>query len=275
MDKYLGNSNDLFLPEGYSSLIQSYAAPIMDKVEIEAAVTKINYKKSTVKVIYNKGGSTANTILKTKKVILTVPLGVLKAESIKFLPKLPLRTRRSISKIGMGRMNKIFMFWNPDDVFWPSNIETFGDVKERNVDLQFFNPSTYNDGKPMLFAFFAGDDVESIESNQSNFESEVQDIAMSALRNMFGNTIPDPEQVVVTRWNEDKYTKGSYSFNQLGMSKTERKKLAKPIKQNRIFISGEATNFRYFQTTHGAYWAGKSAAQKVSNALKSSSDEGN
>lgn len=264
MDEYVGNSDDLFLPGGYSSLIQKYAAPVADKVELEAVVKTINYKQANVKVTYTKNG--VSTTLTTKKVIVTVPLGVLQANSIQFVPNLPLSRRNSISKLGMGRMNKIFMFWNPTDVFWDSNIEFFGDVTERDVDFQFFNPSMHNGGKPMLFAFFAGDYAEQIEG-QSGYEDTITDLAMAALRNMYGNQIPDPEKVAVTSWNKDPYIKGAYSFNKVGMPKLARKTLAVPIKRQRLFISGEATHYEYFQTTHGAYLAGKTAAQKVANSL--------
>lgn len=264
MDLVVGNSDDLFLPQGYSPLIEAYAAPVKNKVEMGAAVTKINYQTQNVQVFYTKGG--AQTIVTAKKVIVTVPLGVLKSNSIQFVPQLPLSKRTNISRLGMGKMNKIFLFWNDEDVFWPSNIELFGDTVERDVDFQFLNPGAHNGGKPMLFAFFAGDYVESIE-NQANYESLVSDLAMAALRNMFGNGIPNPQKVHVTRWNVDEFTRGAYSFNKVGCRKTDRSKLATPIKRGRLYISGEATNFRYFQTTHGAYWAGKATAQKVANSL--------
>mmetsp|Transcript_41180 Transcript_41180/g.99206 ORF Transcript_41180/g.99206 Transcript_41180/m.99206 type:complete len:120 (-) Transcript_41180:1618-1977(-) len=34
-----------------------------------------------------------------------------------FVPKLPQRSQKAIRRIGMGKMNKIFMFWSKEDVF--------------------------------------------------------------------------------------------------------------------------------------------------------------
>mmetsp|Transcript_19901 Transcript_19901/g.23049 ORF Transcript_19901/g.23049 Transcript_19901/m.23049 type:complete len:566 (+) Transcript_19901:254-1951(+) len=272
MDEYIGSADDLFLPEGYSPLIEGYAAPVLNKIETGAEVTKVNYKTSNqnVKVIYTKDGS--RSVLNTKKVIVTVSLGVLKADTIQFLPKLPKNRRNSIAKLGMGEMNKIFLFWNPNDVFWPSNIEIFGDAVNRDIKFQFFNPSAYNGGKPMLFAFFSGSDVKSMET-QNGYEEEITSLAMVVLRNMFGNGVKDPEKTVVTKWITDPYTMGAYSFNGVGMAKKARKILKRPIKNNRLYISGEATNYKYFQTTHGAYLAGKAAATKAAASLSRRRDD--
>jgi monoamine oxidase len=267
MDLMTGNTNDIFLPQGYSPLIEGYAAPIRNKVITEAVVTEVNYRLATSKVTYTKGGT--STTLSGRHVIVTVPLGVLQANSISFVPQLPASKRTSINNIGMGKMNKIFMFWNPSDVFWPSDIELFGDVVvvDRDVDFLFINPGSHNDGKPMLFAFFKGEYAESIES-QSNFEDEISERAMTALRNMFGNSIRNPEKVFITRWNADPYTRGAYSYNRIGGRREERIILGGPIKKKRLFLSGEATNFRYFQTTHGAYLSGKATALKVTQSLQ-------
>ena len=264
MDGVVGSSKDLFLPEGYSPLIEAYAAPVTDRVSTGCVVSKINYRKNIVKVTYTKSGS--QTIVRAKKVIVTVPLGVLKANTINFVPKLPATRRRSIQKLGMGRMNKIFMFWNPNDIFWPSNVEMFSDIVQSNNDFQFFNAGVYNGGKPMLFAFFAGSELEAME-NQQNFEDKVTALAMVTLRNMFGNDIKDPEKIVVTKWNQDQFSYGTYSFNKLGAGRNFRKTLAKPIRRRRVFISGEATHFSYFQTTHGAYLSGITAANKAAQGL--------
>jgi len=264
-DSNVGGDPDLFLPEGYSPLIEAYAAPILDKIVTEAIVTKIDYRQSIIKCMYSKLGCDSEFALKSKKIIVTVPLGVLKAESIKFVPQLPRRTRRSIQGLGMGRMNKIFMFWN--EVFWPPDIELFSDVVQRDFNFQFFNP-ILRGGKPMLFAFFTGSEVEDIIENRAYFEQKVTATAMVSLRNMFGSDIKDPEKVIVTNWNNDEFSFGTYSFNKVRSSgKKAREQLAVPIRRKGLFLAGEACSSKYFQTTHGAYLSGISSAEKVVKSL--------
>jgi monoamine oxidase len=113
--------------------------------------------------------------------------------------------------------------------------------------------------------------IENLE-DQETFEKQVTTLAMISLRSMFGNSIKDPEKVVVTKWNTDKYSLGTYSFNKVSMDKKCRTQLAKPIMKQRVYITGEATSFRHFGTTHGAYYEGVKTALKVIRALDNSID---
>ena len=158
------------------------------------------------------------------------------------------------------------MFWNPNDTFWPSDTELFSDIVQSGTDFQFFNAGVYNGGKPMLFAFYSGSEIETME-DQPDYKEKVTARAMIVLRNMFGNDIKDPEKVIVTDWNQDEFSYGTYSFNKLGAGRNFRQTLGRPIRNKRLYIAGEATHFRYFQTTHGAYLSGINTANKVANSL--------
>ena len=261
------NQDDYLMIDGYGPLIESYAAPVLDKVVLEKAVTVIDYQNGpTVDV------QCGNELYKAKKVIITVPLGVLKAELIEIIPNLTGNLRAIIGRLGMGKMNKIIMFWPQNEVFWPQETEILGDVEERDSDFSFFNHMPYNGDRPFLDAFFAGEEAELLEtqyasSNPALYEEKITELAMIPLRNMFGNNIPSPSKVVVTKWNVDNYSMGSYSFNAVGMNEDDRTKLGTPIRNSKIVIAGEATSQDHFQTTHGAYWEGKRAAESVADSL--------
>eukprot|EP00980_Cylindrotheca_fusiformis_P012812 scaffold3151_cov110-Cylindrotheca_fusiformis.AAC.10 len=267
-------SDDYFLPQGHVSLIEPFAAQLVSnhKIVLEAPVETIDYRsKDLIKVAYRSKNE--KQVLRTKKMIVTVPLGVLKAESIAFVPKLPRWTKRSIRRLGMGRMNKIFLFWRKEDVFWPHDTEILGDLTERDSNFLFANPRPYNGDVPMLFAFFQGPVADRVEeqyakADPTTYENRIRDLAMKSLRSMFGDTIPMPEKVVVTMWNADEYTMGAYSFNQVGMGEHDRQLLAQPIGRNQVFIAGEAAHRRYFATTTGAFLTGRAAARKAIAALQ-------
>jgi monoamine oxidase len=268
-DLLIGPDEDFLLPNGYGPLIEAYAAPIRSKIITDSPVTEIDYRTNSVKVVVNG----TDTILTTKKVIVTVPLGVLKSNSIRFRPALPWQRRRSINRIGMGSMNKIFMFWPQDQVFWQRNVEVYGDIVHRDTEFNFFNFQPYNGDRPFLAAFFLGETAKELEELYANddperYEEEIRDLAMEPLKNIFGSDIPLPQKVFVTKWNSDEYTQGSYSFNQVGMGRNDRKILGRPIRRKRMYLAGEATHPTYFQTTHGAYLSGRSAANKVYRALQ-------
>jgi len=256
---------EVFLHEGYSAVFEAHASPVKSKIETQAVVTLINYKKGKVKVKYTDADGTKKTI-RAKKVLVTVPLGVLKTKAIKFRPKLPKNHRNSIKQLGMGTLNKIHMIWNKNDIFWPSKVQWFSEVTRRDSPFEFYNPHSFNGGLPLLSGFVAGDDAEYLErkygNDQSWYEWEMTVRAMLALRNMFGKNIPNPEKVYVTKWRTDPYSRGSYSYNKVNMHKDARTRLSETV-NNRIYFAGEATHKDYHSTTHGAYLSGVDAAVKI------------
>lgn len=284
-DSWIGGekSDDFFVLSGYSSLLHAYAKDegLLEQVILNAPVSSINYESPSgaVQVCYRDSTTARSSHVSVwaKKVIVTVPLGVLQARSMKFIPDLPTSTSNAIDRLGMGRMNKIFMFWKAEDIFWPlpskEEVEVFGDLTDRDSNFVFYNSLSFQEDKPALFAFFKGPLVEQIEQedseNPSRYEQRITDLAMESLRSMFGEATPRPERVVVTKWNVDKYTMGAYSFNKVGMKKHDREVLASPIGSGkRIFFAGEATHTKYFATTTGAFLTGRTAAKQVVKTLK-------
>src|SRR5262249_16189718 len=52
--------------------------------------------------------------------VVTVPIGVLKAGTIAFVPVLPPQKLGAIQRMGSGLLNKVFLEFQPQDQFWPS-----------------------------------------------------------------------------------------------------------------------------------------------------------
>ena len=85
---------------------------------------------------------------------------------------------------------------------------------------------------------------------------------MTRLKQMFGSGIPDPIGFQITRWSQDPYSYGAYSFYKLGSKPVMRDDLAAPI-GNRVFFAGEATHRQMFATVHGALLSGQRAATQA------------
>jgi len=276
-DSWIGgsNSHDHFVMTGYSSLVYAYAKDegIMDKIIMNSPVSTIDSSSSDDLIeLTLKDGETS---IKAKKVIVTVPLGVLQANAIEFIPTLPKSHSSAIQRLGMGKMNKIFMFFKSEDVFWPmpsSHFEVLGDVTDRDSTFLFYNSLSFSEEKPALYAFFKGPQVEQIErefasQDPNMYQEKITELAMECLQSMFGKDVPRPEKVVVTGWVADEYTRGAYSFNKVGMKSRDREVLTFPIAENRIHFAGEATHEKYFATTTGAFLSGRNAAKKVAKKL--------
>jgi monoamine oxidase len=93
-------------------------------------------------------------------------------------------------------------------------------------------------------------------------DEEVIHNTMTELREVFGATLPDPIGYSTTRWGQDIYSYGAYSFMKTGSSKLDYEIMAKAI-NNKIFFAGEATSEKYPATTHGAYLSGIRAAEEI------------
>ena len=100
------------------------------------------------------------------------------------------------------------------------------------------------------------------DSNEAKYEEEVTKAVMKPLRNIFGESVPDPEKIVVSKWTSDEFSYGVYSYNKVGYVASDRNKLKKPVAE-KVFFGGEATSTAYYSTVHGAYWSGIAAAKKV------------
>ena len=80
---------------------------------------------------------------------------------------------------------------------------------------------------------------------------------------MFGaKAVPDPTRTVVTRWGNDKFARGSYSYVHVGASGQDYATLGEPIGE-RMYFAGEHTIMEHPATVVGAYLSGLRAARTM------------
>lgn len=240
---------DVLFPDGYRVITDYLAANL--QIELRQKVTTIDWTGPGVRVVTDKGEFTAD------RVIVTLPLGVLKAGAVQFTPALPAEKTDAISKLGMGVLNKCYLrfaeaFW-PDAVDWLEYIPAqFGEWTEW-VSLQ------KSLKQPVLLGFNAGDHAASMEAWT---DQQIVASAMQTLRIIYGAEIPEPVDFQITRWASDPFAYGSYSFQATGSRVQMRTTLAAPL-EKRLYFAGEATSRSYFSTAHGAYFSGQRAAREV------------
>ena len=193
-------------------------------------------------------------------VVVTLPLGVLKAGSVAFTPELPARKKEAISKLGVGVLNKCYLrfaepFW-PTDVVWLEYVSAV--PGEWTQWVSFWRAAK----QPVLLGFNAAD--RGMEIERLSDEAIVAS-AMQTLKTIYGKGIPEPIGFQITRWAADPFSRGAYSFNALGSTPGMRKTLGASL-DGKVFFAGEATHPVYFGTTHGAYSSGLAAAKKILKA---------
>lgn len=220
-------------------------------IQFNQRVTKIDYTSTTVKVVHNGMTSTANYV------IVTVPLGVLKRNSIAFTPELPTAKKNAIQKVGMNCVNKFLLTWNT--AFW-DNVQYISYTPEAKDKFNYFvNVKKFHPSVNALMTFAYAD-----YGRQTETMTDAQIIAeiMAHLRDAYGNSIPNPTNMLRTKWNSNENTFGSYSYTAVGTEMRHFDDLAAQI-SNKLFFAGEHTESDYFSTVHGAYLSGLREAAKI------------
>lgn len=259
---------------GYQSVARGLVhCPTQLDLRTNFPVKCIKYNAADVEgsaVIECEDGS----IVEADSVICTIPLGVLKQNTVMFDPPLPSWKSGVIGRLGFGILNKVVLVY--DKVFWASNRHIFGVLRDapnrhstaqkdygvnRGRFFQWFNVSNTS-GLPCLIALMAGDaGFETEHSSNDALVSEATDI----LRSVFGNDVPYPVEAVVTRWGSDRFARGSYSSAAPGMLPDDYDVMARSI--GNLFFAGEHTIGTHPATVHGAYLSGLRAASEVFESL--------
>ncbi len=187
--------------------------------------------------------------------IVTLPLGVLQSGRIHFSEPLLMRRQQAIDGLGMGLLNKCVLRF--DRAFWPADmdwIDFLGPVETRWADWANYLPAT---GQPLLVGFNAARMAEEVEAWT---DRDTAASAISALRSMFGSSVPEALGAQISRWRQDPFALGAYSFNVVGTSRKDRKALFGTDWDGRLSFAGEATSADQPSTVHGALITGRAAA---------------
>jgi monoamine oxidase len=240
---------DLFVKGGYENTVNYLARGL--NIKLNHTVTGVDYSASPVKVSVKD-----QPTIEADRVIITVSLGVLKRDSISFTPTLPDANLTAIKQLGFGVLDKTYLLF--EEPFWDTSTTVFGFVGEANKWTETYNllPVT---GKPMLVMFNAGSYAKELEAMT---DQEIVAQAMERLRQNFAN-VSEPKDYLITRWNTDPSTWGSYSYLPAGVSDDMYRQLAQPVDE-KVFFAGEATDPDYPATVQGAYQSGIRVAKEIS-----------
>ncbi len=247
-DEEFGGEEVIF-PGGYNQITNGLAKGL--DIRLETVVKTIRYGDDGVVVETTAGDFVAD------QAVVTFPLGVLKQASVKFEPPLPESKQLAIQKLSMGVLNKVYLRF--PEVFWDENVETIsylGDVLGEWSDWLSFVPFT---GEPVLMAFHGGDKGFALENLSDDV---IVAGAMKTLQVMFGESVPEPIGVLITRWGKDPFALGAYSHIPPFASGEDYDALFEPV-DDKLYFAGEATSREYPSTVHGAYLSGLAAAREM------------
>lgn len=230
------------LAAGLSANVEVRTGAVVDLVDSSGASPRVRIR----------GGDE----LTAAAVLVTLPLGVLKSGSVRFVPELPQKKKSAIKSLGFGSYQKTFLLFDEETKFPPGQV-----IRERTEGNPWSEWSNLSDflGLPVLMAINAGPAARKVEGMS---DTGLARDAVDALRRFTGMKLPALRAVLATRWGTDPFTRGAYSYAAVGSGPDQRRHLGEPL-DGRVYFAGEATSVDNPSTAHGALLSGRLAARRI------------
>ena len=265
------DDDDQYRIEGGYGTLMGYLADACreagNEICLDSVVKEVIWQNGRVEVV-----TVANTVYKASKVIVAVPLGVLRANdnmpgAIRFNPGLP-EQKQAFNNIGYGAVIKILLEF--DSPFW-KNVETAqitgGDLSNMGFIFSDEEIPTYWTQAPVQSPLLTGwiggpparakKDVEPEAIMSRALESLGQIFKINAAKLQAGLV-----NWHVANWTDEPYTYGSYAYEKVNAPRA-RTILRKPV-EGTVYFAGE---FLYdgpaIGTVEAALTSGKNTAENL------------
>jgi len=249
LDEDAIEGDEVIFPRGYDELPRRIASGL--DIRLSHIVTRVSWSSSGVAV------ATAQGDFQADRAVVTVPLGVLKADAIGFDPVLPDQVATPIARLGMGVFNKVFLQF--PDRFWAEGSYVLRALGEPGEHWHSWYDVSAISGRPTLLTFAAGPFGRYVQAMPDH--DVVADV-VAALRRLYGAAVGDPDAHWITRWGDDPFSRGSYSHIAVGASHRDHDDLAGPV-EGVLHFAGEATWGEEPATVGAALYSGHRAAERI------------
>jgi hypothetical protein len=261
---------------GYDSL------PAFLRMEFEAAGGALFLTKPVTTVEWRAGavsmrGTTVRGSFEFRapRAIITLPLGVLHANSVRFDPP-PVAALAAAGQMAMGSVIRVPLlfgsrFWTEADTMarFPaltSELATLSFLLGRATTWWTPHPGE----TPSLVAWVAGPSAGAGRGIPRGAGTEARarliEDCLDALATVFRTTPGDLADRLVSwhfhDWDADAYSRGAYSYMPAGSVDASRR-LAEPVDQTLYFAGEHATVGGHWGTVHGALQSGLAAADEI------------
>ncbi|HYN11266.1 MAG TPA: NAD(P)/FAD-dependent oxidoreductase [Burkholderiales bacterium] len=235
---------------GYGPLLESLLEK-NTRLELGVVVREIRWKRGAVTIEGTRRGRPFRAL--AQRAVITLPLGVLQAGSVRFSPQLSAK-QAALEKLASGPVIRVAMRFR--EAFWD----------ERCPDVAFFHsprapfPTFWTPlpmRAPLLTAWAGGPKAARLAGSS---EKELLRAALASVRSAFGR-VPRIEAAYVQDWQSDPYARGGYSYVTVG-GQGAREILRRPLEKT-LFFAGEATDPDEAGTVAGALRSGMRAAREL------------
>lgn len=259
-----GEEEFILRKKSFNDVLDIQYSDVIPKVRLNTPVKAVDYSGNKVVVTDH-----ADQTYEADKLIVTVPLSILKEGSIEFNPPLLEEKLNAMENLGMDNGMKIFLRFAGDVPFWGNGagvIYPGGTIPEFTVpgwgrESQFNDNEIFFNNILIAHAYGASADFLSSQGPSAiNFALQDLDEAFN------GQATPKLTESYIMDWSKENFIKGAYSYPKPG-SEGAREILAAPI-DNKVYFAGEATHTEgHFGTVHGAMETGYRAAYEVLKSI--------
>jgi monoamine oxidase len=198
--------------------------------------------------------------------ITTLPVGVLRAGSVRFTPELPEGKRRALEALEMGPVLKILLRF--EERFWPRRLATVvsGCGPIRPLYWAPFYGADDDHDQPILIAYCTGPRAAALGRTT---EDESAHVAVSDLRRIFPKANPKLSAWCRIDWASDPFSLGGYTFLRPGGTGA-RARLAEADTGALFWAGSAAATTTIAASVQGAFVSGLQAAARVRMRLEGS-----
>ena len=203
-----------------------------------------------VRVIQWNRNSVSIDGIRARKVLITLPLGVLQSGSVRFHPPLG----KDLSMLVSGPVIRVAMRFK--EAFWQRRHPGVAFYHSPGAPFPtFWTPLPMH--APLLTAWAGGPKAAALTGLP---QRALLRHAVASLRSAF-KTLPRVEDYLIQDWQADPYARGGYSYMKVG-GEGAREKLRRPV-QKTLYFAGEATDADEAGTVAGALRSGVRAAREI------------
>ncbi|MED6119307.1 polyamine oxidase1, flavin-containing amine oxidoreductase [Stylosanthes scabra] len=159
-----------------------------------------------------------------------------------------------ILSVSIGVLQSNFISFNPPLTGW--KLEAIAKCEVMHMETAY-------PGSNILVVTLTNGESKRVEAQS---DTDTLREAMVVLRDMFGPDIPDAIDILVPRWWNNRFQRGSYSNYPIISNPQVFYDIKAPV--GRIFFTGEHTSERFNGYVHGAYLAGIDSSRAVLEEIR-------
>lgn len=247
-----------FMPESkfkkstwYDYIEKNIANKVKHKIKFSSAVTEIDYSKNKVIITTENGKSH-----KADKVLVTVSIGVLKSNKIKFIPELSQEKKESIESVSFLPGFKLIMKF--DEKFYPDAINCNTTSGEKvYYDIAFKKETKTN----ILGLLVTGNSTKKYYAYET--EEKIVESAITELDAIFNGKASESfsGEYIIENWGQHNFTMGTWT--QAFQEKNRNLKILNQPINKKIYFAGEINDIYNQMGVPGAVLSGFNSIDKL------------